>query len=65
MRCVRPDQACQKFDSRTLINRGLAPEVPVGRDEDELFDALHRQENFRGYAFQEQGISTIYLALGF
>jgi hypothetical protein len=25
----------------------------VGHDADELFNALHRQENFRGYAFQE------------
>jgi hypothetical protein len=24
----------------------------VGHDADELFDMLHRQENFRGYAFQ-------------
>jgi very-short-patch-repair endonuclease len=24
----------------------------IGHDADELFDALHRQENFRGYAFQ-------------
>ena len=24
----------------------------VGHDADELFDTLHRQENFRGYAFQ-------------
>src|SRR5262249_20821068 len=47
-----------------LLHAPLAGKRPwcmaiVGHDADELFNALHRQENFRGYAFQavdsEQG----------